>query len=254
MANLVYSQELTADGTPIGTTLVDQQILGNTELKNERIISREIVYFGEFLNSSLLFNARLFHDDITDYIDTLREDADTDIDNVPDDLDDFGVPGAPNTVLVFQNPISSTTNGLEIELDYHIDPTLRLLASGAVINIISNSEAIGLSAPQHSYSLLLTKRFNEKYNGSLAYYFVDEFKWTDARSSNPADDFTTDDYHALDMRLSRNFKFNQTHGSLSLVLKNLLDDYSDYQKDPSNNTAPLIIQNTVAYIDFRLNF
>ena len=259
-ANLVYTQDLTVGGipvppdSPIPQTLLDQQILGNTELKNEKIISREIVYFGAFLNSTLFFNARLFHDDITDYIDTFREDADTDIDNVPDDLNDFGIPGAVNTVLVYQNPISSTTNGLEIELDYRIDPTLRLIASGAIINISSNSEAIELSAPQHSYSLFLTKIFNEKYNGSLAYYFVDEFKWTDARSSNPADDFTTDDYHTLDMRLSRNFNFNRSYGSLSLVLKNLLGDYSDYQKDPSNDAAPQIIQNTVAYIDFRLNF
>ena len=254
-ANLVYSQELTLDGEPIGTTLVDQQILGNTELKNEKIISREIAYFGAFLNSTLLLNARLFHDDITDYIDTLREDADTDIDNVPDDLNDFGDPDAPNTVLVFQNPTYSTTNGLEIELNYHIDPTLRLIASGAVINISSNSNAIAHSAPQHSYSLFLTKRFNEKYNGSLGYYYVDEFKWTDARDIiENSDEVSTDDYQALDIRLSRNFNFSKTHGSLSLVLKNLLGDYSDYQKHQISSTAPVAVQNTVAYIDFRLNF
>ena len=96
--------------------------------------------------------------------------------------------------------------------------------------------------------------FNEKYNGSLGYYFVDEFKWTDARSPSQTDVYTTDDYHTLDMRLSRNINFSQSNGSLSLVLKNLLGDYSDYQKDPSNSTAPQVIQNTVAYIDFRLSF
>lgn len=254
MANVAYTQDLTVGGMPIGTTLREQVILGNVNLNNEKIVSREIAYFGEFLNSSLLFNARLFHDDITDYIDTLKEDVDPAIDNVPDDPNDFGDPNAANTVLVFQNPISSTTNGLEIELDYHIDMSLRLIASGAIINISSNSDAISLSAPQHSYSLLLTKRFNEKYNGSLGYYFVDEFKWTDARSPSPTDVYTTDDYHALDMRLSRNFKLSQTDGSLSLVLKNLLDDYSDYQKGPHSSAAPQIIQNTVAYVDFRLNF
>ena len=37
-------------------------------------------------------------------------------------------------------------------------------------------------------------------------------------------------------------------------LKNLLDDYSDYQKNQISNTAPVAIQNTVAYIDFRLSF
>ena len=243
-------QELSSGGTPIGLTL-RENVIGSTayrneDLKNEKITSREIVYLGEFINSSLFFNARLFHDDVSNYIDTVKE---TDTMAEPDEIlfDDV--------VHVFRNPISSSTTGLELELDYHIDPSLRLIASGAIININSdNSEAIMLSAPQHSYSLLLTKRFNEKYNGSLGYYFVDEFKWTDARSLNPADDFTTDDYHTLDMRLSRNFKFDQTHGSLSLVLKNLLDDYSDYQKDPSNDTAPQVIQNTVAYIDFRLSF
>ena len=94
----------------------------------------------------------------------------------------------------------------------------------------------------------------------MGYYFVDEFKWTDARAPiNPAggatiDYYTTDDYHTLDMRLSRNFNIKQTDGSLSLVIKNMLNDYSDYQKAPHDDSAPKIIQNTQAYIDFRLNF
>ena len=242
-----YYQELTAGGVPIGLTL-RENVIGSTDyrsenLENEKITSREIVYLGEFLNSSLFFNARLFHDDVSNYIDTVKE---TDTMAEPDEIlfDDV--------VHVFRNPISSSTSGLELELNYYIDPSLRLIASGAIINIISNQAFIEDSAPQHSYSFLITKRFNEKYNGSLAYYYVDEFKWSDARSTTQ--DFTTDDYHTLDMRLSRNFKFSQTHGSLSLVLKNLLDDYSDYQKDPSSDTAPHVIQNTVAYIDFRINF
>jgi len=54
--------------------------------------------------------------------------------------------------------------------------------------------------------------------------------------------------------LSRNLKFSNTDGSISLVLKNLLDDYSDYQRQPSSSTAPVVIQNTTAYIDLRLMF
>jgi iron complex outermembrane receptor protein len=241
MANTFYEQELTVGGTPVANAR-ELVILGNSELNNEKIISREIAYYGDFLNSSLLFNARLFHDDITDYIDTLKEPVDPALDNFN------------GTALVYRNPSHSETNGLELELDYRINPSLRLIASGAVINIASNSDAVALSAPQHSFSLLLSKRFNEKYNGSLGYYFVDEFKWMDARSPSQTELYTTDDYHTLDLRFSRNFNISQTHGSLSLVLKNLLDDYSDYQKGPHYSTAPVIIQNTVAYIDFRLSF
>ncbi|RKZ66305.1 MAG: hypothetical protein DRQ44_06905 [Gammaproteobacteria bacterium] len=241
MANLFYTEDLTVGGTPVGTAR-ELVILGNADLNNEQIISREIAYYGDFLNSSLLFNARIFHDDITGYIDTINEDVDPALDNFN------------GTALVFRNPFDSEASGLELELNYRIDPSLRLIASGAIINITSNSNALAHSAPQHSYSLLLTKRFNEKYNGSLGYYFIDEFKWTDARDFSGADEVSTDDYHTLDMRLSRNFIFSQTHGSLSLVLKNLLGDYSDYQKHQINSTAPVAIQNTVAYIDFRLSF
>jgi len=130
---------------------------------------------------------------------------------------------------------------------------LRLITTGAIVNISSNSDAISLSAPQHSLSLFLNKRFNEKYEGSLAYYYVDAFKWTDARPS-AADPYSTDEYNALDVRVSRNFSTRQTNGNLSLVIKNLFDEYSDYLKQPSNSTAPIVIQNTTAYIDFRLNF
>ena len=239
-----YSQELTSGGAPTGFTLLENVIRGNTELKNEKITSHEIVYLGAFMNSSLLFNARLFYDVVDDYIDTIKEE---------DTNDDPNIILYDDVVLVFQNPINSTTQGLELELDYRIDPSLRLLASGAILNITSNSDATRLSVPRHSFSLLGSKQFNEKYNGSLGYYFVDQFKWMDARPSSDGK-YSTDDYHTIDMRLSRNLKFSSTDGSISLVLKNLLDDYSDYQRQPSNSTAPVVIQNTTAYIDLRLRF
>ena len=240
-----YSHDLTIGGNPIGLTLLENVIRGNTELKNEQITSHEIVYFGDFMNSSLLFNARLFYDVVDDFIETLRE---------VDTNDDPSIILYDDVVLVFQNPINSTTQGLELELDYRIDRSLRIYASAAVINISSNQDTIEFSAPQHSFSLLAAKSFNEKYNGSLGYYYVDKFKWTDARPSEDGRDFTTDEYHTIDLRLSRNLKFSSTDGSISLVLKNLLDDYSDYQRKPDNSTAPVVIQNTTAYIDLRLRF
>ncbi len=249
-ADRVYTKEATLLSPPTIITLVDQPFIGGLNsglgLTNERIISREIAYFGNYLNSSLLFNARLFHDDINDFIDTVQEDATAfnDQDNVPNDLTD---PSKGNTVRVFQNEIESTTTGLELELDYRIDRTLRAIASGAIINLNSNNTSIATSAPQHSFSFLTSKQFNENYSGSIAYYYVEAFKWTDSRGG-------TDDYSTLDLKLSRNLRFNKSNGSISLILRNLLDDYSDYQETPSSNTAPNVIHTTLAYLDFRLNF
>ncbi len=239
LAKYSFSHDLTASGgNPTDFSLLENVVLGNRDLKNEKIISREIVYLGEFINSSLLFNARLFHDDISHYIKTVRE---TDID-----------PGLPiilfnDIIHVFRNPIKSTSTGLELELDYQLDATLRLIASAAIININSNFGAFSESAPQHSFSFISSKRFNEKVSGSLAYYYVESFKWTDVRGG-------VDDHHTLDMRFSRRFKYNQANGSLSVVLKNLLGDYSDYQENPSSSNAPKVVHSTLAYLDLRLNF
>ncbi len=239
LANYSFSHDLTAaGGTPTDFTLLENVVRGNLDLQNEKIISREIVYLGEFINSSLFFNARLFHDDISNFIKTVKE-TDTD-------------PGLPiilfdDIIHVFRNPVKSTTTGLELELDYHIDSTLRLIASGAIINVNNNLGPISKSAPQHSFSFISNKRFNEKYSGSLAWYYVESFKWTDSRGG-------VDDHQTLDMRLSRKLKFNQANGSLSVVLKNLLGDYSDYQENPSSSTAPKVVHSTLAYLDFRLNY
>jgi iron complex outermembrane recepter protein len=237
-----YSQELTIGGSPppegYPDTLLENYLRGNQGLQNEKIISREIAYIGEFINSTLFFNARVFHDNVSDYIDTIKE-----TDPPPADP---SITLYDTDVLVFQNPINTSTSGLELEMDYRIDPSLRLLASGAYLDLNSNSEAMSLSAPKYSYSLMAMKQFNEKYSGSLAYFFVEDFKWTDSRG--------TGNYEILDLRLSRNFRYSQTHGSLSLVLKNLLDDYSDYNANPRNSTSPVVIQNTVAYVELRANF
>lgn len=252
-ANQSLTQEVTSGGVPIGLTLVEQQFLGgvvtNQDLKNEKILSRELAYYGSFLNSTLLFNARFFYDSISDFIDAQGLDASVVApnDNVPDDLNNFGDPTARNRVQTFTNKLESTTTGIELELDYRIDPTLRLIASGAIINISSVNDAISESSPRNSYSFLFSKDFNEKYSGSLAYYYVDKLNWTDSRGGTGA-------YKTLDMKISRKINFNKTNGSISLVLRNLLNDYSDYQENPSNITAPKVVHSSLAYLDFRLNF
>jgi iron complex outermembrane receptor protein len=257
LASQTFYQELTVGGSPSGLTL-RENVVGSTayrseDLKNEKILSREIVYLGNYFNSTLMFNARLFHDSVTDYLDTK---------NVEDTVFEQGQILFDEDVDIYINELNSTTTGLELELDYYIDPSLRLIASGAIINISGNSEKLSLSAPQHSYSLLLSKRFNEKYNASVAYYYSEAFKWTDAfGDTHPEENGTsTDKYTTLDFRLTRNFYFAKTNGSLSVVVKNLLDDYSDYQKNSFNNPptivndSPIAINNTLAYVDFRLNF
>ncbi len=234
-ADVGYSHALTLNGAPVGITARDQIIIGNENLNNEKIISQEIAYYGNFLNGNLMFNGRLFHDRISNFIDTLRE-----------DVNDPAIDNIDNTRLYFTNPISSSTNGLEVELNYRPAPDLRIVGSGAIIHIISNSHAASISAPRYSYSLLAIKQFDEQYSASTAYYYVEDFTWMDSSS--------TGKYKILDLRATRHFHLARSPASLSIVVKNLLDDYSDYRENPRNGTSPKIIHNTAAYIDFRVNF
>ena len=71
-ADTFINQELTVNTNPAGIIYTDQIYLGsipaNIDLQNEKITSYEIAYYGRFIDSNLLFNARFSHDEITNFI------------------------------------------------------------------------------------------------------------------------------------------------------------------------------------------
>ena len=133
----------------------------------------------------------------------------------------------------------------------------RLFVSGALLDISSDddpyegkSREYEESAPDKSLSILTMHDFNEKYSGSVGFYYVGDMSWMDANPNIPGIR-NTGVYRILDMRLVRNFKFGDERLSTAIVLKNLLDDYSDY--DAIQNTPePVVVQNLVAYIELKL--
>lgn len=76
-----YSHPLTIGGAPPPPFLPDEltvQLLVPAErLENENIISREIAYFGRFLNNDLNLNFRLFRDTLSKLIDAVHIDGDS---------------------------------------------------------------------------------------------------------------------------------------------------------------------------------
>ena len=92
--------------------------------------------------------------------------------------------------------------------------------------------------------------FNEKYSGSFGFYYVSDMSWMDANPNLPGVR-NTGIYRILDVRLARHFKFGNERLSTAVVLKNLLDEYSDY--DAIQNTpAPVVEQNLIAFIELEL--
>lgn len=214
-------------------------------LKNEEIISRDIGYYGRYLNDDLLINARIYKDTLSHLI---RQDY------IPGNV--LTVNGSPilvDTIPVLVNDNSTSITGIEIEVDYYVDPSLRLTAAASELNITSNdinitdnSRQFVNSAPHQSGSLLAIKQFNKTYSGSLGYYRVGRFSWIDARSDN------SNDYHTVDLRITRHLQMSADKGSISLTLKNLSGDYSNYDKSPG--AGPRIIQSLTAYLELKLQF
>ncbi len=213
-------------------------------LNTEKITSVEFGYYGKFLQKKLSVSTRIFQD----MLDELITDP-----QVPT----TATPDFDGLAFIYSNLHATTVRGIEAELDYSIGSSTRLFASGALLDISSDddpyegkSREYEESAPDESFSILTLHDFNEKYSGSVGFYYVGDMSWMDANPNNPGVR-NTGVYRILDLRLVRNFKFGNERLSTAIVLKNLLDDYSDY--DAIQNTPePVVVQNMVAYIELKL--
>ncbi len=253
--DITNTQDVAIGGVPF-ITLIDKELVPLSNLETEKITSYEIGYYGKFLNKTLLVSTRIFQDNLDSLLDAPQVTDPTGIDNV--DMAAF----------VFDNLHETRVRGIEAELNYNFDRSFRIIASGAILDIASQDDPrVGKSreyeesAPDHSFSLLTMKDFNEKYSASMGFYYAGDMAWLDANHNNSCEDGAmpesgcgfrnTQGYRKLDLRFARKFKFGNEQASAALVLQNLLDDYSDYDKFPSS-MSPAVIQNFIAFIELKL--
>jgi iron complex outermembrane receptor protein len=259
--DVTQTQDVTIGGLPASNigfpdTLIDKIQVPVNDLESETITTYEIGYYGKLLNNKMLISTRIFQDRLEDLLDA------------PSVTDPTGTDNVDMEALVFDNLYNTRVRGLEAELDYSISRSFRLVASGAILDITSEDEIrtgksreYEESAPDHSFSLLAMKDFNEKYSTSLGFYYVGDMAWMDANHNNTCEDGgmpssgcgfrNTQGYRKLDLRVVRNFKFGNEHASVALNLQNLLEDYSDYDKFPSSQ-FPAVEQNLIAFIELKL--
>ena len=237
--NIVFSHELTSGGTPIGVTLVEQQLVPNSHIEHETIISREIGYFGQFFDDQLLFNVRIFHDRLEELIQ--RESIAVATDNFDGEAH------------INENLIGTEVTGAELEFDLHTEHALRYFGNLTYLKIDSNDDQFSLlakdytnSAPEFTASLLVIKQFNEQYSGSLGFYHVGEMGWLDVPGA-PASSYNT-----MDLRLARSSRESGRTSKISLVLKNLLSEYNNYHHQP--DIGPRAEHNLTGYIEYSTLF
>jgi len=241
----IFDTALVTDLTDPDTIFENFVYVPENNLKTEKITSVELGYYGKFLQKKLSLSTRVFQDMLDELLISdprLPTTAEPDFDGI---------------AFIFRNMHATTVRGIEVEMDYSIGSSTRLFASGALLDISSDddpyegkSREYEESAPDKSLSILTMHDFNEKYSGSVGFYYIGDMSWMDANPNIPGIR-NTGVYRILDLRLVRNFKFGNERLSTAIVLKNLLDDYSDY--DAIQNTPePVVEQNLVAYIELKL--
>lgn len=199
------------------------QLLSNRgHVKPEQIVSREIGYLGKY--GALNLDARIFSDRISDVI---RFDTRTDF-TVPSGVFLLNENGEVDTGL---NSGNAAVDGIELQTDWKVAESTRLLFNYAYVNIREThpnlKKNFTKSMPTNSFSMMLTHRFNERWDASFSYYQVGE-------TTQLGDGDPVDLIRKSDLRVARKFKRGNVGGEVSLVVENLFNshylEFADYNE------------------------
>ncbi len=202
--------------------LLLQQVSDVGNVRPEQIISREIGYLGKF--GTLNLDARIFSDRISD---VTRFDTRTDF-TVPSGVFLLNENGEVDTGL---NSGNATVEGIELQTDWKIARSTRLLFNYAHVNIRETHPNLKKnytkSMPTNSFSLMLTHRFNERWDASFAYYQM-------GATTQLGDGDPVDLIRKSDLRVARKFRHGNVGGEMSLVMENLFNshylEFADYNE------------------------
>ncbi|CAG0981065.1 Colicin I receptor [Methylophilaceae bacterium] len=227
-----FQSHLIATTTIPGVTLIRPYFADSGGLSPERIVSREIGYLGTY--GSITLDARVFDDDIRDIVKEFTNRT--------------YVPPAGFTRI--SNPFDFTNGGdvairgYEARLQWRMKPSTRLIANYARTRLSGNEDELERyfldSVPAEIISALLSHRFNQAWDASLAYYHT-------SRVTMLGDGNRVDAARYWDARLARSFASGSWKGEVSAVVHNLFDD--EFQEFADYNTV-----RRRAFVTLKLDF
>jgi len=220
---------------------------GGGRLKPEEIESVELGYVGNIPSLGLTLDAKLYRDEIQNFIGQPR---------IGLCLDEAVCPIVPGEAgaWTFTNVGDATISGYELGIS--AKPSNKSLlrisyafakASGEFIRVFNAPGAefpyvftdFASLIPRNTISVLLAHQFPQGFDGSIAYYHLDGFEWF-------GDGEEVSSYNKIDAKLAYTVNYFGTEGKLSLMLKNIGASYTDFRG--SNKVEP------ESYIEFKLFF
>lgn len=178
--------------------------VATADLDRETITSREIGYVAEFPRAALTVDARYFHEQMEDLVDT--------VERLDSGIDYF----------TFANSDQATIHGWELHLDWRPTPEVRLWVAYSRVDGDSNDPRTAASSPEHTASVLGLYRFPDDLTASAAYYWIGEHSWLgDGNKAQPI-------IRRLDLRLAKGWRMGPSRVEIAATVQNLGDPYLDF--------------------------
>lgn len=206
-------------------TLLKRILLSTRQLEPERITSYELGYLGEFPSLNTNLDVKLFREQIRNVIAYV-----SDANNL---VDPVGALGVKPDALTFVNDGRADINGVELQAKFQVLPTTMLHFAQAyasqhghyLTNATTGTSADSdTSTPKWTTSAILIQRFPDNFEASAMYYRVSQMHWVGQDSP----DNQIQGFRTLDLRLAKKLRVGNLKGELSLVGRNLLGKYFDF--------------------------
>jgi iron complex outermembrane recepter protein len=205
---------------PTNVGLVTQSVYtASPALQPEHNLSREIGYLGNWPEHGLSIDARLYRDDLQDFIEA----------------------AGPQGGRHFSNVGDSRHEGVDGQLRWRLAPHSFVLLHYAYLHIDGNQTQTEYFPP-HVGGLLLSHRFSQGVDVSLGHYRSDAFHGIGGNDPPR--------YRRTDVRIAKDFKLDRKRARLALVVQNADRDNYEYDFDPIKTK----LVSRLGYLQFQLDF
>ncbi len=208
---------LYSNGVPVDTIIYTPQVP-----KPEKVEAYEAGYVALMPQHGLYLEAKLYREKYTDQI---HQRIDPDF---PDPIAFF-----PPGTLFRDNSGETTIDGFEFGLRWRISTTTDLWLSYAYANAEQFDQPGAIRSfllyngtPEHTGSLLISRKFKGDWQLSLGYYYFDDMSWHEPLGVSGN---FVERYDRVDMRIAKRFKVSSGSLLVELIGQNLGDDYREFR-------------------------
>jgi iron complex outermembrane receptor protein len=221
--------------TNLGPSTIDLLFWGGTrQTRVEKITSYEMGYHHASRRDDSFFDAKIFHDDLSDLI--FR-------------LDNPGTFGLPHDSL-FLNCCHFVIDGFELEGKLAVTKRNSLYLGYAYTEMrnVDNDESLRM-APRNSVSMLYMLDFDRGYSAGVGYYFTDKIQGWESLDAESL----RDPVHRLDLKVARKFDLHGHNVELALAARNVLGKYEEMEiLRPKINFPELNEMEPSAYVSMKI--